>query len=78
VTPEQIGQLGLETSPPKPTDRRAFHGDTCQAEEIRPDVLAEILREAIEARIDHAAFRRVLEREQKARRDLRKRLGRAL
>jgi hypothetical protein len=41
----------LETAPPKVTDRRAFSGATCQAEAIPPDVLAQILRDAIEARL---------------------------
>jgi hypothetical protein len=76
VTPEQIEQLGLETAPPKVTDRRAFHGETCQAEAIAPDELARILREAIEERIDYRALQQVLGLERKARRELRKRLVR--
>jgi hypothetical protein len=76
VTPEQIEQLGLETVPPKVTDRRAFHGETCQAEAIAPDELARILREAIEERIDYRALQQVLGLERKARRELRKRLVR--
>ncbi len=75
VTPEQIDLLGLETAPPKVTDRRAFHGQTCQAEAIAPDVLARILRDAVEERIDHRAFENVLSRERKVRRELKKRLG---
>jgi hypothetical protein len=51
VTPEQIAAYDLPTAPPKPTDRRAFAGQTCQAEALAPDVLASILRDAIEARI---------------------------
>jgi hypothetical protein len=35
VTPTQITALSLETAPPKPTDTRAFAGQTCQAEAIR-------------------------------------------
>jgi hypothetical protein len=70
VTPQQIHDLRLPTAPPKPTDRRAFRGQTCQAEAIAPDVLADILRSAIEARIDHAAYARVLRRERKVRREL--------
>jgi hypothetical protein len=70
VTPEQIAQLGLETAPPKATDRRAFRGDTCQAEAIAPDVLAQILRDAINARIDPRALRAVKRRERQARRKL--------
>jgi hypothetical protein len=70
VTPRQIRDLRLPTAPPKLTDRRAFRGQTCQAEAIAPDVLADILRTAIEARIDHAAYERVLRRERKVRREL--------
>jgi hypothetical protein len=70
VTPQQIHDLRLPTAPPKPTDRRAFRGQTCQAEAIAPDVLADILRSAIEARIDHAAYARVLRHERKVRREL--------
>lgn len=42
----------MPTAPPKPTDRRAFAGETVQAEAIPPDQLAAIVREAIEARQD--------------------------
>jgi hypothetical protein len=74
VTPEQIDSLGLVTAPPKATDRRAFNGDTCQAEAIPPDVLAAILGNAIESRIDRKAFKRVLRREKQTRRELKRRL----
>jgi len=74
VTPAQITQFGLETAPPKATDKRAFRGRTCQAEALAPDVLASILREAIEARIDGRAYARVLARERRVRRDLLNRL----
>jgi hypothetical protein len=74
VTPAQITQYGLETAPPKATDKRAFRGPTCQAEALAPDVLASILRDAIEARIDGRAYARVLARERSVRRDLLNRL----
>jgi hypothetical protein len=75
VTPEQIVTYQLPTAPPKPTDCRAFTGDTCQAEALAPDVLAGILRAAIEARIDRRALDRVLRRERRMRRELTRRLG---
>jgi hypothetical protein len=75
VTPEQIAGYGLATAPPKSTDRRAFHGQTCQAEAIAPDDLANILRTAIEERIDPRAYATVLRRERVARRELVSRLG---
>ena len=74
VTPEQIARYDLPTAPPKPTDRRAFVGQTCQAEALAPDVLASILREAIEARIGGRAYARVLARERRVQRDLLNRL----
>ncbi|MBZ0129636.1 MAG: hypothetical protein K8F59_11020 [Rhodobacteraceae bacterium] len=52
VTREQANQFGLPTAPPKPTDRRHFSGQTVQCEAIAPDMLATILRGAIEARRD--------------------------
>ena len=70
VTPKQIDDLKLPTAPPKDTDKRAFHGQTCQAEAIAPDVLANILRTAIEANLDHHAYARVLAREKRIRREL--------
>jgi hypothetical protein len=70
VTPDQIRDLRLETAPPKSGDKRAFSGETCQCEAIAPDVLANILRDAIDARIDRAALDRVVEREAKERRRL--------
>jgi hypothetical protein len=74
VTPEQIRQYQLPTAPPKPTDKRAFRGQTCQAEALAPDVLAGILRSAVEQRIDHNAYKRILRDEQRARRELARRL----
>jgi hypothetical protein len=75
VTPDQIAVYDLPTAPPKPTDRRAFNGETCQAEALAPDVLASILRDAIEARIDRRALDRVLQRERQVRRELLTRLS---
>jgi hypothetical protein len=70
VTREQIRRYRLDTAPPKPTDKRAFHGTTCQVEALAPDVLANILRTAIEERIDQRVLDRVLKRERAERRKL--------
>jgi hypothetical protein len=70
VTPEQITQFALPTAPPKPTDNRAFAGQTCQVEALPPDILANILRSAIAMRLDFSAYERVLEQEETARRRL--------
>ena len=75
VTPKQVREFNLPIAPPKSTDRRAFRGQTCQAEALAPDVLAGILRDAIEARIDRRALDRVLRREQAVRRELTERLS---
>ena len=76
VTPEQVDEYSLPTAPPKPGDGRAFHGQTCQAEALAPDVLNQILRDAVEERIDRTALKRVLRREQAMRREVLRRLER--
>lgn len=76
VTPEQIERLHLPTAPPKPSDHRAFAGETCQVEAIPPDELARILREAIEARLDRETFAAILEAEAGERRKLAEMLDR--
>ena len=60
----------MPTAPPKESDKRAFRGQTCQAEALAPNVLASILREAIEARLNRRALDQVLRRERKVRREL--------
>jgi hypothetical protein len=75
VTPAQIATYDLPTAPPKPTDRRAFSGETCQAEALAPDILAGILRDALDARIDHGALDRVLHREREVQHELSERLS---
>jgi hypothetical protein len=74
VIPEQIDELGLLTAPPKPTDRRAFTGETVQCEAIPPDVLAGIIQAAIEARLDADAYAAVLAEEAETREFLSERL----
>ena len=64
VTPEQAAFYKLPAAPPKPSDRRRFDGDeTWQAEALDPRNLADIVRGAIEKRVDRAAYHRVLEEE---------------
>jgi hypothetical protein len=63
VTPAQITRLRLPTAPAKPTDRRAFNGETVQCEAIPPDVLAGIVRHAIGRRLDQRAYAAVLDAE---------------
>jgi len=71
VTPEQIASLSLPTAPPKKTDNRSFDADyTVQCEAIPPDVLTDILRDAIEARQCPDIRASVSAREQQDRREL--------
>jgi hypothetical protein len=73
VTLQQIADLALETQVKKVSDNRAFGNRTartCQAEAIAPDMLAQIVRDAIERRIDQKALRRVLAREKRVRNEL--------
>ena len=60
----------LHGTPPKKDDKRAFEGETCQAEAIPPDLLAQIVLDAIEARLDRHAWESVIEREREARQEL--------
>lgn len=53
LTPEQVERFRLPTAPPKATDRRGNNvTETCQAEALPPNVLAELIRAAIEQRMD--------------------------
>lgn len=67
VTRDQVDDLGLPTSPAKETDRRSFEGDTVQAEAIPPDRLAQIVRDAIDSRLDGHILGQVLDRERRER-----------
>lgn len=75
VLPEHVERLALQTAPPKPTDRRAFTGQTVQAEALPPDTLAELVHAAIVANLDANAYRLALEAEQLERADLTDWLG---
>jgi hypothetical protein len=53
VTEAQIDEYDLPTAPQKATDKRAgFMARTVQAEALPPDVLADVLRDAIEDELD--------------------------
>jgi hypothetical protein len=76
VTPEQIEELGLETQPVNPDDKRAFPGDvTAQAEAIAPDKLVEIVKAAIEDRFNMRVYRAALKQEKALHAELDKRLS---
>jgi hypothetical protein len=57
VTPRQIAQYGLPPAPQKGTDRRGeWMAETVQAEALPPDILAQEIRDAIDAVTDRAAL----------------------
>ena len=74
-TPAQIQHYRLPTAAPKEGDKFAFAGQTCQAEALPPDVLASILRTALEERVDQRVLDRVLRQERRIRRELTKRFA---
>ena len=75
VTPEQASRLGLPSAPAKATDKRKFSGATVQCEAIAPDVLSDLLRDAIEARRDSWGTEATLSAEADMRADLLAKLG---
>jgi hypothetical protein len=75
VTPDQVDELGLETAPPKATDRRAFEGETCQAEDIAPDDLARIVEQGIRDHTDLEVLEELKAEEEEDRETLREWLG---
>lgn len=64
VTPAQIERFDLETSPAKVTDRRSFDGETVQAEALPPDLLIDLIREAIDRHTDAEIVEQLVEAEQ--------------
>ena len=76
VTEAQTQQYGLPSAPPKETDRRRFDGtETWQLEALDPRTLGEIVRAAIEARLDRVVLDKVLTAEKEVRRAVLSRLG---
>lgn len=64
VTGDQVTEYGLPSAPAKPTDRRSYdESGTTQAEALPPDVLARLVRAAIEERRDAAVHEQLLARE---------------
>ena len=74
--------LGLPTAPAKKTDRRSFSGiegdpsATVQAEAIPPDLMAEIVRLAIQDRMDLKLYKDVLNNEDEQRQLLTEKISR--
>jgi hypothetical protein len=59
LTAEQVETYGLPTAPAKPSDTRSrtWAGGTCQLEALPPDVLADLVREAIGEWFDFDIYR---------------------
>ncbi|MCE7902124.1 MAG: hypothetical protein DYH20_05540 [Gammaproteobacteria bacterium PRO9] len=74
VTPEQAEAHCLPSAPPKPTDRRRFSGMTWQCEALPPDVLANIVHDAILERLEPDTYNARLAEEQALRDELTARL----
>jgi len=76
VTAEQQATFDLPTAPPKETDRRSFSADfTVQAEALPPDVLAALVRDAIEQQLDLAALDLAKANQQMLRTELQQRVA---
>ncbi len=52
VTPDQVEEMSLPTSPPKGTDNRSFEGLTTQCEAIDPVDLRQIVQDEVSLHID--------------------------
>jgi len=63
LTREQAADLELPTAPVKASDARSagWNGGTCQLEALPPDVLASIVVQAIEDRLDRGLVARQIE-----------------
>lgn len=72
LTADQVRQYDLPTAPPKATDSRSkgWTGGTCQLEALPPNVIAGILRTAIERRLDQAQLGADQAREEHERREI--------
>lgn len=72
LTAQQVRDFKLSTAPPKLTDSRSkrWIGGTCQLEALPPDDIADVLRDAIEARFDLDQLRDDIARQADDRRTL--------
>jgi hypothetical protein len=72
LTAEQVAAYDLPTRPPKKSDSRTktWKGGTCQLEALPPDVLAELVEEAIRAELGEQTLAGVLAEEAAERAEL--------
>ena len=66
LTADQVEEYELETAPPKATDTRSVNwmGETAQAEAMPPDILADVIEEAILDVLDQDTLDRVREEQE--------------
>ena len=67
LRPEHAEEYDLDTAPPKASDSHSFNWtgvETAQLEALPPDVLAQLLVEAIERHIDMDVHEKYVEREE--------------
>lgn len=69
LTEAQVEEYDLPTAPPKSSDSRSVNWltETCQAEAMPPDLLADVVRRAIEDQVDEDLREVVLEAEREDR-----------
>lgn len=72
LTAKQIEEYELPTAPPKKSDLRSkkWSGETCQLEALAPDVLANIIEDAIARWLDRDEYTAVVEQEREDRSEL--------
>lgn len=66
LTGAQVEEYNLPTAPPKQSDSRTANwiGETCQAEAMAPDDLAQVLEEAIVSEMDLVQYEAILREEE--------------
>lgn len=69
LTADQVEEFDLPTAPPKASDSRSanWDGETTQAEAMPPDLLAEVVRDAVRDWWDEAVHDELVEREERER-----------
>ncbi|QIN85462.1 hypothetical protein GBA63_22435 (plasmid) [Rubrobacter tropicus] len=69
LTRSQVEEYDLDTAPPKSTDSRSkrWAGETTQAEAMPPDLLQEVVRDAVYRHVDQFALDLTLTRERRQR-----------
>lgn len=76
LTRDQVDEYNLPTAPPKSSDTRSVNwfDETCQAEALPPDLLADIARQAVVDQLDEDLHAQVLSDEQDQGQDILARL----